>query len=149
MKIISHKSLLFLGILLFLFIFLVGNNSSAFGSSVISETKLTASDGAEDDYFGVSVSISGDTLVVGADFDDDNGDDSGSAYVFRYNGSAWDEGTKLTASDGAKDDYFGVSVSIAGIRWLSGPTLTMMQVPIQVLPMYSGITVAHGMKVPS
>ncbi len=44
--------------------------------------KLTASDGAEFDYFGRSVAISGDTALVGAFWDDDNGTDSGSAYVF-------------------------------------------------------------------
>ena len=49
----------------------------------IEQKKLTASDGAADDRFGVSVSISGDTAIVGASFDDDNGSDSGSVYVFR------------------------------------------------------------------
>ncbi len=78
------------------------------------EAKLTAIDGATNDSFGISVSISGDTAVVGAVEDDDGVTDSGSAYVFRYNGSAWDEGTKLTASDGDEDDHFGNSVSISG-----------------------------------
>ena len=44
--------------------------------------KLTASDGAAGDQFGISVSISGDVAVIGARLDDDNGIDSGSAYVF-------------------------------------------------------------------
>ena len=44
--------------------------------------KLTASDGASSDYFGYSVSISGDTAVMGAPYDDDNGSYSGSAYVY-------------------------------------------------------------------
>ena len=44
--------------------------------------KLTASDGAEEDWFGRPVSINLDTLVVGAYFDDDGGDSSGSAYLF-------------------------------------------------------------------
>lgn len=43
--------------------------------------KLLASDGAEDDLFGRSVAISGDTVIVGA-YSDDNGSDSGSAYIF-------------------------------------------------------------------
>ena len=46
------------------------------------ETKLTASDAAEDDWFGYSVAISGNTAIVGARYDDDGGSDSGSAYVF-------------------------------------------------------------------
>ena len=53
--------------------------------------KLTASDGAEDDEFGKSVSISGDLLVIGANYDD-NGHDSGSAYIYERDGiSTWSE----------------------------------------------------------
>ena len=47
-------------------------------------TKITASDGAEDDRFGNSVSISGDYAIVGAQYDDDNGMFSGSAYLLGY-----------------------------------------------------------------
>ncbi|NIQ88106.1 MAG: hypothetical protein GWN93_03075, partial [Deltaproteobacteria bacterium] len=71
------------------------------------------SDGAAEDYFGTSVSISGDVALVGADGNDDKGDDSGSAYVFRWNGSSWVEEQKLLASDGAAYDWFGESVSIS------------------------------------
>ena len=46
------------------------------------QQKLTASDGAQSDFFGTSVSISGDTAVIGAYRDDDNGSESGSAYVY-------------------------------------------------------------------
>ena len=44
--------------------------------------KLLADDGAEHDHFGYSVAISGATAIVGAYLDDDNGADSGSAYLF-------------------------------------------------------------------
>jgi hypothetical protein len=82
-------------------------------NGVWSETqKLTASDGAAGDQFGGSVSISSDTLVVGAQFDDDKGTDSGSAYVYTRVNSVWSETQKLTASDGAAGDQFGGSVSI-------------------------------------
>ncbi|MCP4656476.1 MAG: hypothetical protein GY856_13775 [bacterium] len=85
-------------------------------------TKLTASDAAEYDLFGFSVAISGDTVVVGAKWDDDafpsDPDcDSGAAYVFERNqGGAdnWGEVTKLTASDADYGDYFGGSVGISG-----------------------------------
>ena len=79
--------------------------------------KLTASDGASRDFFGDSVSISGDTVVVGAPYDDDTGTHSGSAYVFErdYGGAgAWGQVAKLLASDGTWGDYFGVAVSISG-----------------------------------
>ncbi|MBN1256230.1 MAG: cadherin domain-containing protein [Planctomycetes bacterium] len=90
------------------------------GTSWIQEAKLTASDGAADDYFGQSVSISGDYTVIGANRDDDNGTDSGSAYVFKRDGTSWTEEAKLTASDGAMNDYFGCSVSISGVYAIVG-----------------------------
>jgi len=52
------------------------------GATWSQQAKLTASDAAAQDFFGTSVSVSGDTAVVGADRDDDAGFDSGSAYVF-------------------------------------------------------------------
>ena len=80
--------------------------------------KLTASDGAVDDEFGVSVAIDGDTVVVGAHQHDANSNsDAGAVYVFTKSGDNWTDGTetaKLTASDGAVDDEFGVSVAIDG-----------------------------------
>ena len=69
------------------------------------QAKLTASDGAQDDSFGYSVSIDGDTVVVGS-MDDDNGSGSGSAYVYVRSNGVWSEQQKLTASDGASGDYF-------------------------------------------
>ena len=52
--------------------------------------------------FGYSVSISSDgtTAIVGAYGDDDNGSDSGSAYIYELAKGVWEE-TKLLASDGA------------------------------------------------
>ncbi|MCX5632928.1 MAG: FG-GAP repeat protein [Phycisphaerae bacterium] len=81
------------------------------------QDKLVASDGASDDHFGASVSISGDRAIVSAYGDDDNGSDSGAAYIFEPNDvdpNNWDQIAKLTASDGASDDHFGTSVSISG-----------------------------------
>ena len=68
----------------------------------IEGTVLLATDGADGDHFGESVSISGDTIVVGAYGDDDNGQDSGSAYIYRFDGSDWNFETKLLASDGVQ-----------------------------------------------
>ena len=79
--------------------------------------KLTAADGASGDNFGYSVSIFEDVIVVGATGDDDNGINSGSAFVFKKPASGWTDMTqtaKLTASDGASKDYFGYSVNIFG-----------------------------------
>jgi len=65
--------------------------------------KLLALDGATGDEFGYSVATSGDTVVVGALYDDDNGTNSGSAYIYRFVDNAWIE-TKLLPSDGASSD---------------------------------------------
>lgn len=76
--------------------------------------KLTASDGAAGDYFGYAVSLSGDTVVVGAYEDDAN---RGSAYVFERNQGGvdnWGQVKKLTADDGAAGDWFGLDVSVDG-----------------------------------
>jgi hypothetical protein len=83
----------------------------------IERKKLLPGDGAESDDFGYSVSISGDTAIVGAMWDDDNGSSSGSAYIFsRDQGGAdnWGQVKKLLPGDGAAGDYFGYSVSISG-----------------------------------
>lgn len=78
------------------------------------EAKLTPTDAGRGDYFGRSVSIDGDTAVVGAYYDDDGGTDSGSAHVFCWNGITWIHQAKLTASDASAGDWFGQSVSISG-----------------------------------
>ncbi|KAH8066830.1 protein kinase [Aureococcus anophagefferens] len=77
--------------------------------------KLVASDAAEGDYFGDSVAISGDLVVVGAPYNDDAGDYSGSAYVFQAtnDGASWTQVAKLVASDAAAYDYFGGSVAVS------------------------------------
>ena len=84
------------------------------GSLWTQQQKLTASDAAQFDWFGRSVAISGDTAVVGAQGDDDHGSDSGSAYVFTRSGTMWSQQQKLTAADGAANDYFGIAVAISG-----------------------------------
>ncbi|HRI02620.1 MAG TPA: carboxypeptidase regulatory-like domain-containing protein [Pyrinomonadaceae bacterium] len=81
------------------------------GTSWTQQAKLTASDGAIDDYFGLSVAISGDTAVVGAPAANT---DRGSAYVYVRSGTNWIQQAKLTALDGAAGDYFGYSVAISG-----------------------------------
>jgi hypothetical protein len=79
--------------------------------------KITASDAAAGDWFGQSVSVSGDIIVVGADGDDDGGSYSGSAYIFYRNQGGtdnWGQVRKITASDAAASDWFGRSVSVSG-----------------------------------
>ncbi len=74
--------------------------------------KLLPNDGAARDRFGFSVAISGTTAIVGAVLDDDNGDRSGSAYLFDT--ATGRQIAKLLPSDGTAVDFFGISVAISG-----------------------------------
>lgn len=96
-----------------------GLSGSAFvyrfdGMTWSEEAKLLASDGTASHHFGGSVAIKGDVTLVGAIGDQDNGSNSGSAYVYRFECSAWIEEAKLVASDGAAYDVFGFSVGVSG-----------------------------------
>ena len=90
-------------------------------ANVWTETaKLLAADGASGEGFGASVALDGDTAVVGAAADDDNGAASGSAYVFTRTAGVWAEQAKLLAADGMADDQFGASVALSGETVLVG-----------------------------
>lgn len=85
------------------------------------QQKLTASDAAEYDLFGISVSLDGDTALVGADGVTHGGHVyAGAAYVFSRSAAVWTEQQKLTASTAAADDYFGMSVAVDGDRAVIG-----------------------------
>ncbi len=80
-------------------------------------TKLEPDDGDSRDNFGsaVSVSYDGNTVVVGAEGDEDpNGSGAGSAYVFELTVGIWRQWTKLAADDGDGQDSFGNAVAISG-----------------------------------
>jgi hypothetical protein len=77
--------------------------------------KLVASDGGVNDSFGVGVAISGDTVLIGADFADVAGkSDAGAAYLFQRGAMGWSQQSKLTASDGQSGDLFGRQVALDG-----------------------------------
>ena len=86
---------------------------SGSGTNWTQQTKLTASDAANDDFFGISVAFSNNGLLaVGTFYDDVTGDDNkGSVYLFSGSGKNWTEIKKLTASDAATNDGFGRSVA--------------------------------------
>jgi uncharacterized protein YfcZ (UPF0381/DUF406 family) len=95
------------------------DDAGSLTASWTQRAKLLASDGMGDDYFGVGVAIGGDTVVVGAIGDDDNGSGSGSAYIFTCDDAgsltaSWTQRAKLLASDGAESDIFGLVVAISG-----------------------------------
>ena len=77
--------------------------------------KVSASDLTDDDSFGVSVAMEGDTAVMGAEFADiGRNRDNGAAYVFTRVNGVWAESQQLTASDLSDSDYFGSSVALDG-----------------------------------
>ena len=100
------------------------DNHTGSGSAYLFDTttgdqiaKVLPDDGAADDFFGYSVAISGDTAIVGAYLDDEDGSTSGSASIFQrdFGGpNNWGQVVKLTASDAAAIDWFGFSVAISG-----------------------------------
>ena len=75
-------------------------------------TKLTPDDGEALDRFGISVGISGDVAVVGANLDDANETDSGSAYLFDV--TTGDQVVKLLPDAAAREDQFGIAVAVSG-----------------------------------
>ena len=111
-----------------------GNTLSAAGSAYLFERdgtgqwnevqKIVASDRATSEFFGVSVSISGDHVIVGAYHYDDTGHwpaDPGSAYIFERDGSGnWREVQKVVATNSVGDNAFGSSVSINGDHAIVG-----------------------------
>ena len=106
------KVLRFLSVIAFTLLF--GANAVAVTPRFLEADKLLAGDGASEDFFGYSVGFEGDTAVFGAWGDDDNGSDSGSAYVFTRAAGAWTEQQKLTASDGKGGVSFGFAVAVDG-----------------------------------
>ena len=87
-----------------------------------STANLIASDAARGDEFGISVAVDDDddTIVVGTYLDDDNGDNSGSAYVFTRDSNGWSQKTKLTGPSRGKGDWLGHSVAVDGDTVLAG-----------------------------
>lgn len=90
---------------------------------------LAAGDANQADRYGRTVSISGDTILVGAPWNDDACVDydlcqSGSAYVYVRQGSGWVEQAKLLASNAARNDWFGWSVDVDGDVAVIGSVLS-------------------------
>jgi len=96
------------------------------GSDWSQQAYLKASNTGTSDLFGYSLAISGDTVVVGALFEDSNAtgvngnqannsvDGSGAAYIFARSGNAWSQQAYLKASNTGAIDQFGYAVAISG-----------------------------------
>ncbi|HEV7489162.1 MAG TPA: FG-GAP repeat protein, partial [Rhodanobacteraceae bacterium] len=83
--------------------------------------KLTSDDGAAFDNFGRSVAVSGSTVWVGTPYAVVNGNAfQGAVYVYEGSGADWGQTQKLTAGDGAANDFFGWSVAVSGTNAMVG-----------------------------
>jgi hypothetical protein len=80
------------------------------GTTWSQETKLLPGDLGSGDNFGTDVGLFGDAVVVGAP----RAGDPGAAYVFRFDGTSWNEEAKLVPSDAHPLQQFGTSVAIDG-----------------------------------
>ena len=81
------------------------------GAAWVEKAMLTSGDGASGEHFGESVSISGNTVVIGASNGNGN---AGAAYVFVHDGTTWTQQAILTASDAEAGSNFGGCVSVSG-----------------------------------
>ncbi len=79
---------------------------------MVQQQTITQTDGAANDLFGISIALSsdGNTAIVGASGDNSN---QGSATVFTRSGTTWTQQQTITQTDGAANDYFGVSVALS------------------------------------
>lgn len=95
-------------------------NGGIWGAS--QEAYLKASNTEASDYFGRSIAVSENTVVIGAPGEDSSGtgqgdnssNSAGAAYVFVYNGTTWSQQAYLKASNAGADDKFGTSVALSG-----------------------------------
>ncbi|MEO6760298.1 MAG: HYR domain-containing protein, partial [Saprospiraceae bacterium] len=93
------------------------------GGTACASVKRLASDGAQADYYGNAVDVSGDLAVVGAYYDDNPGVNSGSVYVLdRGASNTWLQVAKVVPTDGSYNagDWFGYSVAIDGDYIVAG-----------------------------
>jgi hypothetical protein len=90
------------------------------GTTWTEQGKLEADDAFSSDFFGWSVSIDGDTALIGARQEDDKGGNAGAAYVFVRSGTTWTQQQKLLSDDSATGDGFGTAVAVSGDSALIG-----------------------------
>lgn len=83
------------------------------GASWVPFQTIKAGDAGAQDYFGLSVALDGQQLLVGAPYDNDNGADSGSVYVFAFDNGSWIQQEKIRAGDGSDNHLYGYSLDIS------------------------------------
>jgi len=82
------------------------------GSEWLEIQQFIPGDNSAGDRYGRGVAIWDNFAIVGAPYDDDKGNNSGSAYVYQLVDGIWEFDQKITALDGSSSDWFGWTVSI-------------------------------------
>lgn len=90
------------------------------GTSWSLQTKIMALDASAGDFFGATVSLRGDNLLIGAFLDDRAVNDSGSVYAYQRSGTTWSQLNKLSPASSSAGDNFGVAVALDGDQGLAG-----------------------------
>jgi len=75
---------------------------------------FSSDDNQSKDEFGHDLDLDGAHLIVGAPLSDGDGNNSGAAYIFEFNGATWTQAQKLAPSSLSVDDKFGYSVALSG-----------------------------------
>ena len=98
------------------------------GNNWINKYSVTASNRDEDDYFGASVALHNNTLVVGAPYErsrsrqngigqqDNTGSFNGAAYVFSKENGEWQQKAYFKGSNTEEEDFFGTGTAVFGDR---------------------------------
>ena len=76
------------------------------------KSKLVPAEGSSKDFFGHSVGIFKNTIAIGSSGDDYLGENSGTVYTFNLYGGSWSQNSKLIATDGSSQSYFGSTLSL-------------------------------------
>ena len=92
----------------------IGLLATASMANYTQRQKITSNPRGVGAQFGNAAAVSGNTMVVAAQFDGTTASQAGAAFVFVFDGLTWNQQARLLASDGAVADKFGTSVAISG-----------------------------------
>lgn len=95
------------------------------------EQKVKAVAPGFEDLFGSSVALSGNTMLVGAAFDDDYGNNAGTVFAFERNGTTWTQTQMLVGGDTADFDGYGAALAIEGDIAVVGAPSNLAQTPLR------------------
>jgi len=102
---------------LLIYLFIASANLFANSNSWNEIKKFTALDGKQNDWFGYSVAVAGETAIIGAELNDSGANNTGAAYIFERNvggTNIWGQLKKITPDETNFAGFFGCSVAIAG-----------------------------------